>query len=167
MPPFLIFCSGVTVAADCGTINGSNADFGSFSKTAVKTVNTQFAVATNDPTGYAIYVTGTTLTSGNNTINAMSTKDISRVGQEQFGLNLRQNSSPSSGSEVTGVGTGVPLGDYSDVNNFTYRSGDMIARSPLSTDFNRFTVTYIANIAEDQPPGLYSTTLSYLAVVQF
>jgi hypothetical protein len=107
------------------------------------------------------------MTSGNNVIPAMSATSGSSVGAAQFGLNLRNNSDPSVGAEVSGSGTGSPATGYGTVNQFRFVSGERVAMSSLPSDFNRYTASYIVNIPEDQPPGVYSTTVSYSAVVSF
>jgi hypothetical protein len=107
------------------------------------------------------------MTSGNNTITALSSPTPSLPGISQFGINLRDNSSPQVGEEPAGPGTAAPAPDYNIPNFFTFRPGDTIASSSLSTEFNRLTVSYVANVSADQPVGVYSTTITYLAVAQF
>lgn len=167
VPPYLAFCVGVTVEADCSDTNGSLITFGEFSRSATRFSTTQFAVATNDLLGYNVYVNGTTMTSGNNVITALSSPSGSAVGTSQFGMNLRSNSNPSVGANTSGIGTGLPSASYNNTNSFKFADGDLIAGSAISSDFNRFTASYIVNVSSSQPPGVYSSTLSYSAVVSF
>lgn len=167
VPPFLILCVGVSVAADCSSTSGSLVSLGELSSAQAKSVTTQFAVATNDVLGYVAYISGTTMTSGNNVIPAPTLPTGSSPGTSQFGINLRANSNPPVGLNPSGAGSGVPTTNYNSVNLFKFASGDSIASSTLSTDFNRFTVSYLTNISTTQAPGQYTTTMTYIAVVQF
>jgi hypothetical protein len=142
-------------------------NLGILSNTATKYGTSQFSTGTNSPTGYNIYALGTTMTSGNNVIPAINPANSSRPGSSQFGLNLRANTNPSVGQDPQGAGTGVPLVGYSTPNVFSFHNGDNIAGSSLSTDFSKMTVSYVANISSAQPPGVYSTTITYLGVGNF
>jgi len=167
VPPYMTFCVAVTVALNCSTTTGFLGDFGEFSESGPTSTTTQFAVATNDPTGYNTFVTGQTLTSGTNIIPALATQISSSPGSSQFGINLRANNLPSIGSNPDGIGTGLPAPNYNASNQFRFVDGDKIAGSTMTTDFNRYTVSYIVNISENQSPGIYATTLNYTSVANF
>jgi hypothetical protein len=167
VPPFLTFCVGVTVALNCSSSNGSLVNFGELEPGRTSSVTTQFAAATNSPTGLQVFLNGQTLTSGNNVIPAIASRTASNAGSSQFGVNLRANSSPSIGANSSGPGTTQATTDYNTQNQYKFASGEVIARSALPTDYNLFTVSYIANVSEDQPAGVYATTLAYTALVTF
>ncbi len=167
VPPFIKLCVAVTLAIDCSSANGDSINLGTLSNTTVRTATSQFSIATNDPGGYVAYVSGTTMTSGNNTITALTSPTPSLPGQPQFGLNLRQNTVPSVGSEPDGSGSATPIGSYANQNQFAFNTGDAVASATSSTDHTRMTVSYIVNIPRDQKPGQYTTTLTYIAVAQF
>jgi len=167
VPPHLTFCVGQTVALNCSSAVGSLVSFGEMGSNNAATVTTQMSASTNDVSGYDIYVSGQTLTSGNNVISVLPTQTASSPGTAQFGINLRANTNPSVGANPSGVGTGVPNPSYNAQNLFRFNSGDIIAASPLSTEFNRYTVSYIANVPQGQAPGLYATTITYSAVAAF
>lgn len=166
VPPYISACAAVTVAADCTSIGDQLVTFGEFSSSSTAKQTSQFAVATNDPTGYNMFLSGQTMTAGNLIIPAL-TGGASQTGQSQFGLNLRLNTSPSVGADPSGVGSGVADVGYGTPNSYRFVSGERIAYSPLPTDFNRFTVSYIVNISPTQGPGFYGTTMTYTAVVNF
>ncbi len=166
VPPYLTFCVGNTVAADCSSATGNYLDFGELTNLTTRTVTSQFAAATNDNTGYVATVSGLTLISGNNIIPGLVTPTVSLPGTSQFGINLRANSSPVVGTDKTGVGTGVPAAAFNTPNNYAFQNGNIVS-SPKSTDFNVFTVTYIANVAPNQPPGIYISTFTFIATVSF
>lgn len=167
VPPFLRLCVGITVAPDCSEMNGSSIDLGTLSSTQARFAQSQFATATNDPTGYVVFALGNTMTSGNNTIPAMPNQAASLPGTGQFGINLRANLIPGVGQDPVGLGTALPTANYNLPNRFMYLDGDSIATSPINSDYNRMTVSYLVNIPSSQPAGIYATTITYLALVQF
>jgi len=167
VPPFLKLCVGITVAPDCSTMVGDSIDLGELSSTVANKGQSQYATATNDPSGYVIYALGTTMTSGNNTIPSLSSPVASLPGTGQFGINLRANLIPAVGQDPVGVGTGTPTPNYDIPNRFVFNNGDSITSASLPSDYNRMTVSYLVNIPKNQPSGIYSTTMTYVATVQF
>lgn len=167
VPPYLIFCVGVTVAADCSATSGNYINLGVLRSNQANTGTSQMSTFTNDVTGYVLTIAGTTMTSGTNVIPALPVPTFSAPGNSQFGINLRDNSSPEVGLDPIGVGTGVPAADYSGPNNFKFNNGDIVATSPLPTEPNILTVSYLVNVSSNQSPGVYVTTLTYIATVQF
>lgn len=166
VPPYLTFCVGVTVSLNCSSSTGVFLNFGELRTNQSRFLTSQFSVATNDPGGYTTFVAGPTMTSGNNTIPALDPPTSSQAGNSQFGLNLRANTNPSVGAEPTGVGSGAISGGYNTINQFFFKN-QVIAASPISSDFNAFTVSYIVNVNGSQQPGIYSTTLTYIATAAF
>jgi hypothetical protein len=167
VPPHLTFCVGVTVALDCTSASGSLLNLGELSETTPRAATSQFAGATNDVTGYNVYVSGGTMTSGNEIIPALSSNASSQPGTSQFGINLRSNNSPVVGADVSGSGTGAAIAAYNIINSFRYNSGELIARSTLPTEYNRFTVSYLVNVSSGQRPGIYASSFTYTAVASF
>ncbi len=168
VPPVLLFCVGVTIPTDsCASATGDGVDFGDFTTTSTSAGSIQMLAATNGLRGYTITSTGTTMTSGNNTIPALAPRGPSQTGQSQFGMNLRNNSSPNIGADTTGLGTGVPDPDYNVPNRFFYSTNDVIARSPLTTRINKYTASYIVNVSNSQNPGVYATTITFTALAAF
>jgi len=167
VPPFLQLCVAVTVAPDCSSMSGDSIDLGILSASQANAGQSQFATATNDPTGYNIFALGNTMTSGNNTIPALPAPAASFPGTGQFGINLRANLIPPIGQNPVGLGTASPAANYNIPNRFTFIPGDNIASSAINTNYNRMTVSYLVNIPSNQTPGVYSTTITYLATVSF
>jgi hypothetical protein len=168
VPPYLYMCVGVTIPGYLctGAIN-SFIDLGELSTRQARTATSEFIVATNAGDGFVVYVTGTPPTSGNNVIPAMSSRQPSRPGTSQFGINLRDNSNPDVGVEPLGIGSGVIRPDYDVTNQFKYANGDNIVFSNTTTADKKFTVSYVINVDENQRPGIYNTTLLYTALAQF
>ncbi len=168
VPPYLYFCAGVTINPyDCSTASGNYINFGNFSSTTTNSAQTQLVTATNADTGYSMDVFGTTMTSGNNIINAMSSTDVSRPGMSQFGLNMVANQTPLVGQNPIGPGVAYPETAYDQPNWFKFLSGDTIAAADQPTDYTEFTVSYIVNIAKGQPVGVYVTSLTFLCLANF
>jgi len=124
-------------------------------------------VSTNAVNGYSVGYSGTTLTSGANTITAMTSAAASTVNSKQFGLNLMNNTTPAVGTNVTGVGSGTPTAGYNTTNLFKFNSGDTIASASLPTNDNVYTASYIVNMNGATAAGSYSTLLTYIATANF
>ncbi len=168
VPPYLLFCSGVVINDNfCTSTTGDYINFGNLSAVTAKSAQSQLLVATNGQFGYGITMSGTTMTSGTNVITAMSVDDVSRPGLNQFGVNLRANSSPAIGSDPVGPGTGQPTPNYNIPDRFRFNSGDIIASNANPEDTRKYTVSYIVNISGGQPVGVYVTTLSYICLANF
>lgn len=168
VPPYLIFCTGVSIPGyNCANALGDYVDFGELSPVNARVGRSQFLVATNAADGYGVSVNGTSLTSGNNVIAAMSANDVSRPGLPQFGFNLRANSTPANGSDPSGPGTGQPLPNYNQPNSYRFVSGDSLVINPVPDNVRLFTSSYIANIPTIQAPGVYVSTLTYVCLALF
>ncbi len=167
VPPFLIFCLGVTVSLNCDSSTGSLVSFGELSSTTTSLATTQFSGATNDQSGYQVFLNGQTMTSGNNIIPELLVPTARATGVSQFGLNMRFNNAPIVGTNPEGSGTATVSAKYNTSNLFAFGDGDVMASSPISTDFNRFTQSYMVNVSAAQEPGVYATTLLYTAVAAF
>ena len=168
VPPFLLFCAGITIANfDCSTANGNYVNFGNFSSNSTSSAQTQMVTATNAGTGYDMYIFGTTMTSGNNVIDALTTPDVSRPGISQFGLNLVANQTPQVGINPSGPGAAAPSSAYDQANLYKFLPGDLVVSANQPADYNKFTTSYIVNIPSSQSVGVYVTSLTYLCLANF
>jgi hypothetical protein len=174
MDESLVFCTGTSITGtNCATASGSSVSLGTFSSTATKTGTSVMAASTNSQSGYSITLTGTTLTSGSNTITAMGTQSAngapaaSSIGTSQFGLNLRSNTTPAVGADLSGAGIGTYGTNYGTSNSFRFFTGDSVATSASATDANAFTVSYIVNVAGGQPAGAYTANMTYICTANF
>lgn len=167
VPPFLTFCAGKFVTLNCNSVTGNFIDIGELGPNTTATALMQFSGATNDPTGFTTYLNGFTMTSGNNTIAALAANAGSVQGSPQFGLNLRANSNPVAGVEPIGLGSTAPTAGYGTPNSFRFNNGEAITSTSLPTDFKIFTATYIVNVPNSQPPGVYVSTMTYTAIASF
>ncbi len=150
---------------------GSNAvSLGTLSPSFTGNNSHTFNVSTNSTGGFSVTTQGQTLTNNLATINPIgNTPTTSSVGTEQFGINLRDNTTPNVGANVTqnsgtcGYGTG-----FETVDSFKFVSGSQntIATAPSSADCT-YTVSYIANISPITESGSYSTVLDFVATGTF
>ncbi len=168
VPPYLLFCVGITVSGtDCTTASGDFIDLGNLSAASTSKGQSQMVVATNGKTGFNITANGTTLESGNNTIPAMNVAAPITVGTSQFGINLRSNSNPAVGANPSGPGTGVPSINYNTPNQFHYADGDVVVSKNIPEDLRKYTVSYIVNVGTSQAVGIYASTFTYVATANF
>lgn len=167
VPPYLIFCQGITISGfDCGTATGDQIALGELSSATSSVGTSQFMTATNAGSGYTVQMTGATMTSGNNTIPALA-GGSSQVGTSQFGVNLRANTNPVVGEDPAGPGTATATAGYATPDIFRFAGNDILAQATGVEDYKKFTVSYLVNVAKDQPPGVYSTTLTYICLANF
>jgi len=168
VPPYLHFCTGVTIAAyDCLTAVGSEIDLGNLSPSFTSAGTSQFLAATNAAYGYNVTIYGATMTSGANTIPALPSQTFAAPGNGQFGLNARANTIPAKGADPNGPGTAILNANYATPDLYRFDNGDEIASSPGSSDYRKFTATYIINIDNAQPAGQYNTTITYVCLANF
>lgn len=168
VPPTLELCVATEFTGlDCNTGVNSLVDFGEFSSNSHDKATSQFIVATNGQYGVNIYISGITLTSGNNTIPAMLVNGAPQINVSQFGVNLRANPVLGAGTDPVGPGIVTPTASYNVPNSFRFVSGEVIASSSVPTNYSKLTVTYLVDINSSQNPGIYNSTITYLALASF
>lgn len=196
MPESLVFCTGATISLtagvpDCTTATSGTISFNAlFSPTSTAWATSQMAASTNAGQGYAITVGGGTLTSGSNTIKAMTTAGVSNFGISQFGMNLVLNDGTAY-ANAPNVTTSANINPASNATNYnawvlapfstngTFKFDNTalnpIANSadpttgttPVGTDSQIYTASYIVNVPGSQPAGTYATTLTYICTPTF
>jgi len=149
------------------TLLAATVALGNLTTTSTGAATSAMTVSTNAATGYSVAYSGTTLTSGSNTITAIASPAASSMNNKQFGINLMANTTPLIGSNKTGTGSGAPATGYGTADQFKFASGDTVASASVPTNSNTYTVSYIANIDGVTPPGAYSTVLTYVATANF
>ena len=126
---------------------------------------------TNAASGYTITYYGDTLKIGATatSIDAMGTKTTSSTGVEQFGINLKDNATPNTGTDPSGAGSGTPSSDYNTADQFRFIANTVttLASASAATTSNVYTVSYIANVAATTEAGAYSTTITYICTGNF
>jgi hypothetical protein len=187
MPESLIFCTGGNITTtssvpDCSTATSGAIAFNQpFSPSDTATAISKMAASTNASTGYAITYSGPTLTSGSNTVTAMSSSTAGVRGTSQFGLNVVANTTATStvavGASINPASNGTnfranPATGYGTPDSFKFTTaGDTVARSDSSsagpTDIQIYTVSYIVNANGAQAVGTYTTTLTYVCTATY
>ncbi len=174
MPESLVFCVG-TSGTDCTNITGSAVSLGVFSPVVTNTGTSVMSASTNAGFGYVITISGTTLTSGANTITAMGTQAPNSgactpsctlaTGTSQFGSNVVANTGV--GANVSGAGSATGFGGYNTSNAYRYFSGDKVASAGGPTNSNLFTNSYVVNVGGNQAAGVYTATMTYICTSTF
>lgn len=169
VPPMLIFCLAQEVAYQCESTNDTYfSDMGQLSTTEALTARSQMAVGTNASAGFAITAYGSSLSAGANVIDNIATPTESKPGTNQFGINLVANNSPLVGEEPEGEwANAIASPDYGVPNKYKYVNGDVVAYSPNVSLMKKFTVSYVLNASRSLPPGIYSTTINFIASGRF
>ncbi len=166
----LVFCTGTSITGqNCGTVAGSSVDLGTLTTSTPGSGTSVMAASTNSVGGYVITINGTTLTSGGNTIDAITAGagSASSAGTEQFGMNLRDNATPNTGADPSGA-SGYTYGTgYGTADSFKFITGNTITSTAAASNATTYTATYLANIAGATEPGSYSATFNYVATATF
>src|SRR3989344_3651786 len=145
-------------------INTTTVNLGNLDVASTQTGTATFHVRAYLDSGYTIQtmsqpptVTGTTAT-----LAPMTSQGASSAGTEQFGINLRANTSPATfGADPvpmpdSSFASGIAATGYNTVNQYKYNVGDVIAQSDTSGwGMTVYTMSYIANIAELSEAGQY------------
>jgi len=169
VPPMLIFCLAEEVENSCVSTNENYyAELGELNAGSTLKTQSQMAIGTNASGGFAITANGGPPSAGTNIIASSKSPTVSQPGTNQFGMNLVENTAPSIGNNPEGVWTNaVPSPDYNQTNRYTYNSGDVVASSPNVSLMKKFTVSYIINSEPNLRPGVYTTTIVYIASGRF
>jgi hypothetical protein len=138
------------------------------------TNSTTFTVENYLSHGYVVIITGNSPTDGpgGHALNALATPTQSNPGTEQFGINLIQNISPAVGTNPqylpnSTFSTGYAYGGYSTPNYFEYVPNTEIAYSNSSSGQTQYTLSVLENISNSTPAGVYTGSLSVVAVPTF
>ena len=165
----LVFCLAQEVVYNCGGTNGVyQTDLGELTPETTLTAQSQMAVGTNASGGFSIITYGTSMAAGTNVIPGLEEPTLSQVGTNQFGINLVENTEPAVGIDPEGEwANALPNPDYSQPDHYKFVSGDMVAYSPNVSLMKKFTVSYIVNASRSLRPGVYSTTVNFIATGRF
>lgn len=147
-------------------VNNSTVNLGNLDTSTTGSGQGVFWVRTYLSSNYVVQTMSQPPTSeGGRVLAAKSTLGIPSPGTEEFGINLRDNSSPNIGAEPLNVpddsfADGTIATDYNTPDQFKYGVGDIIAHS-AATSGNQavgrtdYTISYIANISAITPAGTY------------
>lgn len=143
------------------TVNSSTLNFGALSHSATVTGTATFSVLNYTAYGYVVSLLGNSPNNGAHQLAPLSSNASAIIGTEQFGINLRDNSSPDVGADLVQVPSGsfsygAVAGNYNTPDSFRYVSGETIASAPKTSGQTNYTISYIVNTAVTTPGGQYS-----------
>lgn len=187
------YCAQATIGNDSAGMSASSPEFGevetdepmleviivpgesklgtlSTERTATK--ETEVKVRNNFDGGYTLQVIGEAPKFGNHILNTPSSPTESRMGTEQFAINLTANTVPEVGKLPTQIQTvegaqtifGEPTNNYKTPNLFMYENGGVIAQSTIPKGRTDYTISMIVNISNSTPSGHYSGDLALFIV---
>jgi len=143
------------------TVSNTNVDLGTLTPSSTKTANSSFEVKSYLAQGYSVINASDPPKNGTHTLAPLSTPTASIVGDEQFGINLVDNTSPinfgddpAQNPDAT-FSFGQAATDYDTANFYKYAKGDSVALSNSSTSTTDYTVSYIFNVSNLTPGGQY------------
>lgn len=145
-------------------VTSANIDLGYLDTAQTKTATGNFYVRAWQSGGYTVRTESDppTNASGGHQLTPLAAAAASSTGTEQFGMNLVANTVPTTfGANPQQVpdGTfsfGQVLGGYNTANQYKYVKGDSIAESTESSSVTIYTASYIFNIDNTTPSGLYT-----------
>lgn len=165
-----------TPFSDSGALVLGDATDGTLSFQQAYDAHSYFRVSTNANGGTAIYYSGDTLKNpATNAITAIgATNAASAVGTSQFGLGIDSADATANGYTLSSVAPTAPYdeGDGTITNagtaKFAYETSSItvpkqIAGAPNTIICETGSVRYLGNISTTTPPGVYTTTITYIA----
>lgn len=142
-------------------VDGTSINLGTLDPGTPKTANATFSVKAYLASGYVVTTESSPPTNSSYTLAALATPTAFNASQEQFGINLVANTSPTTfgadPSQVPGstYSFGQVASDYATANKFMYKKGDVVAYSNSSSGETDYTVSYLFNVTSVTPGGTY------------
>jgi hypothetical protein len=147
-------------------VSGGVFDLGILDTTTISASSTTFTVRNYLASGYVVRLNGSAPQSpgGTYTFASLASPTAATPGTEQFGVNLRQNTTPTVGADLTqqpdnSFSFGEAMPDYDTPNLFKFLNNDAIARSLTSSGMTTYTLSFIANVSNNTPSGSYGASL--------
>jgi hypothetical protein len=143
-------------------VGSENINLGTLNASTTQTATATFTVKAYLAHGYTVINASDPPSNSNYTMRALSTPTASSAGTEQFGINLVANTLPKHfGANPVDTpdntfSYGQVASDYSQANVYKYAKGDVIASSSSSTSTTSYTISYIFNISNVTPGGVYA-----------
>jgi len=144
-------------------VTGGTVDLGELSVSTTNYSSTTFSVRNYLSQGYIVKIQGQPPKnpSGGHVLTSMATQASPTFGTEEFGINLRQNTTPAIGADPQEVPTssfsfGTYAPGYDVADEFKYVDGDTIAQSTQSSGKTIYTISIVADISTATPGGTYN-----------
>jgi hypothetical protein len=154
-------------------VDGGVYDLGVLDAAQPRFTSANFSVRNYLSQGYTVQFAGQLPQEYNgHTLAPMSTVAQSTPGTEQFGINLRDNTTPNVGNDPVQIpdntySFGDAVNGYDTPNWFKFVDGDVIAASTKSSGKTSFTISFVANISNDTPAGEYGGVFSVIVTPTF
>jgi hypothetical protein len=154
-------------------VNAVNVDLGTVTTGAAATGNATFTVKAYLASGYVVRTASDAPQNASYIMANMAATAASSPGTEQFGINLRANTSPTTyGADPvqlpdSSFSYGQVSAGYNTVNQFKYVKGDSIAYSNSSSGITEYTISYLMNIDSTTPGGVYVMEHNLVAIGTF
>ena len=154
-------------------VNAANVDLGVQNISSATTGTATFTVKAYLASGYVVTTISDPPKNASYTMANMATTAASAPGTEQFGINLRANTSPTTvGADPVQLpdasfSFGQVSGGYNVPNQFKYVKNDVIAYSDKSSGITQYTMTYLMNIKTTTPGGTYVMNHNLVATGTF
>ncbi|MDN5275391.1 MAG: exported protein of unknown function [Candidatus Saccharibacteria bacterium] len=151
-------------------IQNMDVNFGKFSASTPAVSSATFSVKNYTSYGYVVQLVGNAPTNGTHVINPLGSTTASLPGTEQFGVNLVANTSPQSigaNPQNGAFGFGEIAPSYSTANMFRYVSGETIALAPKSSGETLYTLSYLVNVDNLTPGGIYTSNQTLIVTGRY
>jgi len=154
-------------------LNNTTINIGNLSTSAATTTTATFYVRAYLASGYNVITMSDPPSNGSHNLTGLTSPTASSAGTEQFGINLKANTSPTTfGADPSQYpdstfGFGFAAPGYDTQNVYKYVKNDTIAKSNSSSGRTDYTISYIFNIASTTPAGTYLFTHDLVAVATY
>ncbi len=174
--------SSCTAFSDSGALALGDPTEGTLSFQQAYDAHSYFRISTNANGGSVVYYSGDTLKSGSNSISAAGTTQptpntavASAVGSSQFGLAVDSSDTQTgNGHSFTSLAATAPYtagnGTITNGGTALFAFAPSSVATPVAIASASGTITcdtgsvrYLGNISTTTPPGIYTTTITYLA----
>jgi len=162
------------------SVSSSSADLGVLTTSAAATTTAAFSVKAYLASGYIVQIASPP--PANNaptphTLTALTTPTASHAGTEQFGMNLVANTT-GCGAPITfgaspvqvpssSFSFGGAASNYNTCGLFKYAQGDTVASSTQSSGETDYTASYIYNVSNLTPDGVYTYNGIFVATATY
>ncbi len=151
-------------------VTASNINIGTLTTSAATTTTSNFYVRAYLASGYSVITMSNPPTNGSYTLTNLTSPTASATGTEQFGINLKANTSPTTfGADPSQYpdstfGFGIAAPGYDTTNLYKYVKNDTIAKSNSSSGRTDYTISYLFNISSITRGGTYTFNHDLVAV---
>lgn len=143
-------------------VNSTSVDLGELSTNETATTTGSFSVGAYNADNIVVQTLSEPPTNNEHVLTPLTSAAAAQTGTEQFGMNLRANTSPENfGADPVQVPDGSfsfasATNGYETANQFKYNQNDIIVQSNRSSGQTDFTISYIFNVDNLTPGGAYN-----------